>query len=85
MNIESRKFILISYFRDRQPLLKLQKITDSDEGDNVSEDLSKSDKKLLMVPAVTLPKISKLSLRFRKLNTALLEAVKHRGVQEIER
>lgn len=80
-----RSVSLFDQTEDRQPLLKLQKITDSDEGDNVSEDLSKSDKKLLMVPAVTLPKISKLSLRFRKLNTALLEAVKHRGVQEIER
>lgn len=71
-------------FRERQPLVKL---TTSGSGleEDAQFDASSLDDKLMMTPAVTLPKNFGSGRRFTRLNTLLLEAVKHRDVNEIER
>ncbi|KAJ8710335.1 hypothetical protein PYW07_009701 [Mythimna separata] len=78
-----RSISLFDTLEDHQPLLK-QTTSGSVEEDDMF-DASYPDDRQMMPPAVTLPNNCGASRRFARLNTLLLEAVKHRDVQEIER
>ncbi|KAJ8710570.1 hypothetical protein PYW08_009085 [Mythimna loreyi] len=79
-----RSISLFDTVEDRQPLLK-QATSGSGIEEDDTFDASYPDDKLIMLPPVTLPKNCGASRRFTRLNTLLLEAVRHRDVQEIER
>ncbi|KAJ8710572.1 hypothetical protein PYW08_009087 [Mythimna loreyi] len=70
-----RSISLFETVEDRQPGIE----------ENDTFDASYPDDKLTMVPPVTLPKNCEVSRRFTRLNALLLEAVRHRDPQEIER